>query len=219
MKFSALLLAGLGMATALALPPLPAPLAIIKLSPETQALRRGFDPAAAQERVSKLEIVNSTKAKEAQAVLTGAVSRNLKLLDQTRKVQLVQVYDAATPPLKHSGNPQATPGAHSPNALVGSDDRIMLWGPYAELDKGRYLVVYRFQLLEKPKSKEVCFLDVCHDTVTFRGLRPEAKLVPVKEWSEIGVAVDVPSPMKFEYRFWPHDHLVAIDRVYVFRLE
>ena len=162
---------------------------------------------------------NQTAAEEGKQVLDGAVAGDASLLANVAKVELVKVFDASAAPMRrHAGSPAPVPGAFSEKALVGTLDSMMLWGPYEPFDAGRYLVVYRFQFLQAVRGDRVCFLDVCHKAVTYSGRRPGAKAAPPRIWNEIAVPIDVPKPMRFEFRMWPEGNRVVLDRIYVYRL-
>ena len=93
-------------------------------------------PDGVNRRVGQaFEFVNPSNIEEGRRVLDNAISKDPSLLAQAREVELLAVYDAAAKPMNRSaGEPNATPGAYSKKALVGTSGAIMLWGPYAALE-------------------------------------------------------------------------------------
>ena len=182
-----------------------------------EALRKAERDAEVKLMLSNLK--NRTKAKEAGKVLNRAVHREPILLDGVNKVELVKFFDATEKPMQHrDSRAEVQHGGYAENALVGRSGTIMTWGPYVNFDPGRYLVVYRFRFPEPVKGHNVCFLDVAHKAVTYSGRRPGADEIEEDQWNEIAIPVDAPKSMEFEFRFWPHNNPVAIDRIYLFHL-
>ena len=155
---------------------------------------------------------------------TGAVFSNIckqELVKEfaSRQATLVQVFDATEKPLQHSGSKADTlSGSYAPEILRGSSGAMMLWGPYAEFEKGNYLVVYRHQVLEEG-SKGTFFFDVAHNACTRSGIRLDAAKMPFGKWLETAVPVHLTQKTKLEFRFWPDRIPVALDRIYVFKVK
>ena len=121
---------------------------------------------------------------------------------------------------KHAGKAQKTPGSYAPEALVGTTGGIMIWGPYAELEKGRYIAIYRVQYLQKPNGGNLSHFDVCLNASTWKGISPNAdEIKGPGEWNEVPVPFETLETKPFEFRFWPHGRQIAHDRIYIFRLE
>jgi|GEM_PF-6228233 len=136
-----------------------------------------------------------------------------------RQAELLQAYDAVEKPLQHrQGAAREMEGAHAAKVLEGSSDSIMLWGPYADLAAGHYVVVYRFKLSPDPTPVGTIFLDICHNACTRSGLKLEAAKQPAGQWQEIAVPLDLPDTMKLEFRFWPDGNTAAVDRIYLFKV-
>lgn len=159
---------------------------------------------------------------ERYAETPGLVDRILPqpLVDreQLTALELKEVFDAARAPFKHrDAKPEPIAGAFAPQALRGKSQGIMLWGPYKELPAGKYLVVYRFQVLETSKVGSALFFDVARDACTRTGAKVPVGKNATGTWHEIALPVEVGPDMPLEFRFWPDGNTVALDRVYVFQ--
>jgi hypothetical protein len=192
--------------------------------PKTEPIKPAAPPKpdrkAALEIVRQLKLVKPPKLREGEDVLAGAVSLNPELLKGARSVELLRAFDASEEPMKrNSGESKRMTGAWAKSALVGSNSGILLWGPSDLLQAGRYIVVYRLKLLKPPTEKALAFLDIARNGVTVHGIRPEATIAPVKEWTEIGVSLTLDKDLDVEYRLWPHKHEVAVDRIYIYRID
>jgi hypothetical protein len=187
---------------------------------EIDAMVNDLPPERANKgRLSNYQFLNTADCPEGERVLERSLKAEPSLLAGTKQVDLINVFDADTAPMNHrDSKSQATDGAYADQALVGNSRSIMMWGPYTQLEPGRHLVVYRFKFLDKPKGESACFVDVCHNAFTFSGRRPAAKNIRPLVWNEVAIPVDAPERMKFEFRFWPNGHEVAIDRIYVYKL-
>jgi hypothetical protein len=166
----------------------------------------------------RVELTFSTDYREAPAILDAIVQQPLVAATRITQAKLSKVYDATNPPLHHRGAvADEVAGSHAPKALVGKDG-IMLWGPYAKLSAGHYLVVYRFKLIPAEPAAGTIFLDVAHNACTRSGTRLDATKLPAEKWQEIAVPVYLPEEKELEFRFWPDGNMTAIDRIYVFQV-
>jgi hypothetical protein len=166
--------------------------------------------------------LNPAGLPEGLPVLQSAVKNRPELMVGVDRVELIRAFDAVSPPMKTTGGKAAArEGSYAPEVLYsGNPNAIMLWGPYAKLEKGRYLVTYRFRFEGEPQQPplDMAFLDVAHKAVTNSARKPPAADTPTAAWVEWAVPVSVPDQREFEFRFWPNGRLVAVDRIYVFRL-
>ena len=160
----------------------------------------------------------------------AAVAREPALGELADSVELLRAYDADKDPMRrHSGQPGVVAGSHNSTPIVDRNPAmIMLWGPYAALEPGRYAVVYRVQFLEADGeaanqavdlSASGGFFDACTNAVTYSGRRPAAKSMPSGSWHSVGVPITVADKREFEFRFWPDGRDVAVDRIYLYRLD
>ena len=93
-----------------------------------------------------------------------------------------------------------------------------MFGPDEKLPRGDYVVAYRFRFLDPVQGDGVCFVDVAADGATVSGSRPGADKFKPNTWTVIPQFLPNDRERSFHYRFWAHDHPVALDRVYVFML-
>ncbi len=165
-----------------------------------------------------VELTFSTEYREAASIFDAVMQQPLVAATRLEQAKLAKVYDAANPPMQHRGaTVDEVPGSHATKALVGKDG-IMLWGPYAKLSPGHYLVVYRFKLIPAAPGAGTIFLNVAHNACTRGGLRLDATKQPAGKWQELAVPVYLPEAMDLEFRFWPDGNMTALDRIYVFKV-
>jgi len=100
----------------------------------------------------------------------------------------------------------------------GSTGSIMTWGNNQTLSVGSYLVVYRVQLHSEVESGQVCFLDVAKGGKTIGGRRPQVSEFSDGKWTNSPVVLELEDTTGIECRMWPLNHVVSLDRVYIFRL-
>jgi hypothetical protein len=159
----------------------------------------------------------------------SALTHEPALGEMADSVLLLQAFDADKDPMRrHSGQPGEMAGSHNPTPILDRDPAmIMLWGPYAALKPGRYVAVYRVQFLEVEDENAHLqadandaggFFDACTKAVTFSGRRPTARSLPAGSWHCVGVPITVADDREFEFRFWPHGRGVAVDRIYLYKL-
>lgn len=163
---------------------------------------------------------NTAAKPEGLTVLRSVQQRQPGLFANVDRIELVKTFDAAQPPMqRHSGNPQQVMGAYAKSALVDEAPAFMsIFGPYVPLEPGRYIITWRMKFHGPVAEKEVCFLDAAHNAVTFSGRNPDGPECKAGEWVEMSVPLANPALREYEFRFWPHNHPVTLDRIYVFRL-
>lgn len=207
-------------------PPSPAPAGGLQqevdgLKKQVQQLQ-GQLSSLNQEWNLAMGFLNPAGLPEGLPVLQSAVKNRPELMVGVDRVELIRAFDAASPPMKTTGGKADTrEGSYAPEVLYSGDpNAIMLWGPYVKLEKGRYLVTYRFRFEGEPQPPptDTAFLDVAHKAVTGSARKPPAADTPTGAWMEWAVPLAVPDQREFEFRFWPNGRAVAVDRIYVFRL-
>jgi hypothetical protein len=152
-----------------------------------------------------------------QAIVREAVAADPEAFKGATEVTLVHEFDAVKLS-RNYGEAKKVAGSQAEKALVGGGGSIMMWGPYDKLDRGQYVIIYRFQEMGKPEGDHTCFLDVSSSAVTVSGKRPPWAGFGEGVWRSIPVALTVKKELTVEYRFWPEEHLSAVDRVYVLKV-
>ncbi|MEO8350309.1 MAG: hypothetical protein ABI680_01175 [Chthoniobacteraceae bacterium] len=166
-----------------------------------------------------VELVFPSEIEEVEAIFLSASKQPLVADQNLIKAELLKAYNATDEPLEHRDSQSARVAeSHAPEVLAGSTQNIMLWGPYAELDPGHYLVIYRFQVTDPEAAHDDIFLDVSHNACTRSGIRIKASEQPAGKWREVAVPVYLPEKMKLEYRVWPGGNAMALDRIYLFKV-
>jgi hypothetical protein len=163
------------------------------------------------------EVVNHTEATEAQKIIDSVFGNYPELLKDVRTLELVKYHDG-TQFHRNNGAPEHINDSYSATPVVGGGGGIWLWGIYEKWPPGEYLIVYRCQLLSEYNGANVCFCDVPKNGNTIASRRPASSEFKSGSWSEIPVRMDLHEPTTIEYRLWPNDHKMGMDRLYVFRL-
>lgn len=156
--------------------------------------------------------------REAKAIVADLTAHYPDVLRGVKGVQLVKIHDA-TEMRRNGGGPRNIPDSYAPMAMAGKDGGPMWWGIYEKWDAGNYLIVYRTQALsEVGGDKGICFLDVCADGTTIASRRPKAVEFTPGQWRAMPVQLTLRNERTIEYRLWPDGHMIALDRIYIFRL-
>jgi hypothetical protein len=155
--------------------------------------------------------------REARSIIQGVAKQMPEAFREVGEVQLLSVHDAAALS-RNSGGPERVKGSYARQALVGSSGSILMYGPGETLGSGDYVIAYRFGFLEPVKGGSVCFVDIAVSGVTAVGCRPDGDRFQPKTWTLVPQLLRNDRERAFDYRFGPHGHRVAIDRVYVFKL-
>lgn len=187
----------------------------IKRVPEVGATVKP-KPAQSTETKPLLQVINRTDAKEANEVVSAILAAYPATLASAARIELLKYHDA-TEFHRNAGNPTTLPGSYSGAPVAGRHGAIMLWGVYENLPPGRYLVVYRIQSLSEIAGDNICFLDVCAGGNTIAEHRPIDTELERGQWKNVPVVMNLEGSEVIEYRLWPNNHTIAIDRVYVFQ--
>ena len=164
--------------------------------------------------------INAVHAPEGLQLLRSVVRRDAALLKDLERVELVRMWDAVKAPIqRHGGAAEGSAGSHASQVLSADQPPVMLiYGPYDELEPGNYLVTWRLRFKVPPSEEDCCFLDACHEAVTFSGRNPGGAEAPPGEWAELSVPLANPVRRAYAFRFWPHGRAVELDRICAFRL-
>jgi hypothetical protein len=119
---------------------------------------------------------------------------------------------------KNGASQKSIPGAYSAKPVSGIGGGIMLFGVYEKWEPGNYLVVYRVQLFSNVVGDNICFLDVCSGGNTKASRRPKSTEFEKGQWIDMPVVLHLDKATEIEYRLWPNNHQVALDRVYIYKL-
>ncbi|HEY2341936.1 MAG TPA: hypothetical protein VGH90_02850 [Chthoniobacteraceae bacterium] len=166
-------------------------------------------------------VTNSTKAKEAEAVLAEAEGFSPDAYRSVKNLELVDFHDFAEEPMKHkNGKAEYVPGEHAKMGWVASAKGMVISGPYDKLEPGDYLVVYRLRFFDKSApTDELAFVDVAQDGVTRSGQRPKGADAPPGVWHDFTLPLKVSEAKPYEFRLWGSGEKMAMDRVYIFKVK
>lgn len=159
---------------------------------------------------------NGNNSKEADDVIAFVREHYPESVRDVRKFELVRYHEAIE--FRGDARRKDIVGSYSPAPREGGGGGICFWGIYEKLDPGRYLIVYRVRAVKPIASGDCCFLDVCHKGVTRASRKPKPNEMEPGKWVSIPISVELNTPTELEYRLWPFDHLIDLDRVYIFRL-
>jgi hypothetical protein len=185
------------------------------------ASKRVSPPAPPSSELAGIELKNPAHAPEAEQIVAELRAKYPDAIKAAKGLTLVHYHDA-TELKRHFGGPAQLAGSYSGQPVAGSGRNIMLFGASDDLPPAHYLIVYRVQALTPvpPSAEEnVCFLDVCIRGKTAAGVRPKPSEFQPNHWSDIPVVGNLRKSRILEYRLWSDGHKIALDRIYVFRLE
>jgi hypothetical protein len=165
-----------------------------------------------------IELVNHTGAAEGRQILDGVATAAADTLSGVGRAELVAVHDAVDFKSHRPGVRQTVAGEYASASIVGHGSPIMLYGVHDQWEPATYLVVYRIQSVDSLAGDRLCFCDVCSHAKTVASNEPSGGSLPAGQWALMPVTVHADKSIDLEYRFWPREHVFAIDRVYVFRL-
>ena len=172
------------------------------------------------DRSDGLPFTNDTDAREGRDVLDEVASRYPEALKGVTNAELVKYHDGTELHRTNAAAPKAMPGTYAANAVSGSRGGIMLCCVYEKWEPGTYLFVYRVQASSPPAGNNVCFLDVCNNGNTVSSHQPKSTEFEPDHWVAMPLSVlKLDETKKLEYRLWPNDHSIALDCVYIFRIE
>ncbi len=171
--------------------------------------------------VSGSHVINTARAPEADAVVAEVAAHYPNAIKGVGALELVRTHDGRE---LHGGVPCDATGSFSKNSKLVEGGGIGLANIYEPWPAGKYLIVYRVRVSYPPTSplqgNDICFLDVCHDSGnTIAADHPNANEFRFNQWSSIPIPLELPKDDTIEYRLWPNNHTVIVDRIYIFRMK
>lgn len=145
-----------------------------------------------------------------------------KLTDIT-SLQLIQHFDAASPPLnqrKSHGAAATVEGSAAKKVFLTNRPvhNHTIFGPYTTLNTGRYVVIYRI-MAPKNTTGRLAYLDIASNTVTKASRNIESNELPARTWQTFAVPITVKNKLpRVEFRVWQAGHPLAFDRIYLFKV-
>lgn len=162
-------------------------------------------------------VQNQTDAKEASDVIAWVRQHYPDALRDMKNFELVRYHNAAQ--IQGGAGEMEISGSYAPISKKASGGGISLWGIYEKWPPGRYLIVYRLQALRPIDQGDCCFVDVCVKGVTLASSKPQPDEMEPGKWVCIPIPAELDSEKELEFRLWPDDHLIALDRIYIFRVQ
>jgi hypothetical protein len=176
-------------------------------------------PVAATPDAPKITVRNLSRATEAQAII-DAVGRDYPdTLKGINQATLLYYRDASQ--LSHGqGGSRPLKGAYSTSPSISSAPTFLFFGLSDPFKPGKYLVVYRVQLMKGNGAANAFQTDVYFQGEALGRRFVKASEVPVGEWKAIAMSLAVTMALSGEYRVYAgKDATVALDRVYVFAVQ
>lgn len=149
---------------------------------------------------------------------------DFRKLADAKSLELVQHLDTAAPPMiRRAGHGESATVAGSAAKTIWHSNRGMhnhaIFGPYATLDAGRYLIVYRM-MSPKDANGRLASLDVASNANGKASRNVESKEMPTGKWRTFAIpfTFDKKTP-RVEYRIYQYGHPLMMDRIYLFKIK
>lgn len=165
-------------------------------------------------------LLNLTNAREAGQIIADVLHSDPKVLKDVRQATLVRYHDGVQ--YNHiGGGTRRIAGSFSIAPMVADSKDFLFWGVNDTYEPGRYLIVSRIQPVSAPGDGHVADMDIyTPDGAGLTGHELKSGEVEVGRWSEIPMVINVTEPRKADCRMYTNEeHQIALDRVYVFRLQ
>lgn len=173
-------------------------------------------PPAGTGKPDAVAVDNRTDAKETDDIIASVRKHYPDSVQDVRQFELVRYHNAAE--FRGGAGEKEIAGSYAPSSREASGGGISLWGIYENWEPGRYLIVYRVRALRRIEKGDCCFLDVCVKGVTLASRKPKPQEMEPGTWDCIPIPAELDSEKELEFRLWPFGHLIALDRVYIFRV-
>ncbi len=192
--------------------------------------RRGSSTDAARDVNRRLEPGVTFKARVKSYNQDGAKAietlgeADLRKLGHVKRLELIKHFDAALPPLiqrANSGEAVKIPGSTAKRVWHAKQGvyNHCIFGPYAELEAGKYLLVIRMMSPKASKGR-MATIDVPSRTVSRSSRNVETNELPVGKWRVFAVPFSFDKKVtRVEYRIWQHHKPLIIDRFYLYKVE
>jgi len=172
--------------------------------------------------VPRIAVRNLSRAGEAQAII-DAVGRDYPdTLKGLTRATLLYYHDASQLSVGQGAQGGSRPlqGAYSTSPSISTAPNFLFLGLSDPFKPGRYLVVYRVQLLKGNDSPTAFQTDVWFQGDSLGRRFVKTAEVPIGQWKAIAMSVNPTMPLNGEYRVYAgKSATVALDRVYVFAVQ
>ena len=180
--------------------------------------RSPVSPPPAAGAAHAVRLTNRTNAAEGQHVIDTVAAQPGQPLAGVGQAELLRAFDATEFTFGGGVKAEKVAGGYAPRAAVGKDAQFLTYGAYEKRPAGDYLVVFRIAPAVALTGTNVCFCEACVGGGTIAETRPNGEQLGPGQWCLVPVRMKLDEGKLVEYRFWPHGHAFALDRVYVYRL-
>lgn len=165
-----------------------------------------------------ITLLNLTNAHEAGQILADILHDYPKVLKDVHQATLVRYHDGVK---YNAGATRRMPGSFSIAPLVADSKTFLFWGVYDPYEPGRYMIVSRIQPVSRPGDGHVANMDMyTKEGAGLTGHDLKSSEVAIGRWSEIPMVINLSEAKKADCRMYTNaPHQMALDRVYVFRLQ
>ena len=179
-------------------------------------------PTVAASDAPRVTVRNLSRATEAQPVIDGVAHDFPDILKGFTQATLLYYRDASQ--LAHGeGGSRPLQGAYSTSPSISTATNFLFYGLSDPFKPGKYLVVYRVQLMSVFNSANAATVfqtDVYSEGNAIGRRQVKGSDAPMGEWKNIPMIVTVPAATTGEYRIYGgQKRTVALDRVYVYGIQ
>jgi hypothetical protein len=179
-------------------------------------------PTPGAPETPKIAVRNLTRAPEAQSIIEAAGRDFPDSLKNLTQATLLYYRDGSQ--LSHGqgaqGGSRPLQGANSTSPSLSTGPNFLFASLSDPFKPGKYLVVYRVQLLKGNDAPNAFQTDVWFQGESQGRRFVKASEVPIGQWKAIPMLVSPTMPLNGEYRIYAGKNAtVALDRVYVFAVQ
>jgi hypothetical protein len=166
---------------------------------------------------SALRVIGMARVPEAQKVFDAIQAKSREVLPGVIRVQLAAYHDASSMK-RNAGAVARLDDSYAATCVVSTTQTLVFSGAQDRLQPGNYISVYRIYTVEPLPADTGVVMEIFGNG---RGIASQklagADLEPGK-WSEVAVSFTLSDETLTEFRLTPSGHVLAFDRIYIFRL-
>jgi hypothetical protein len=172
---------------------------------------------AAASAPSALRVIGMARVPEAQKIFDAIQAKSKDLIPGVIRVQLAGYHDGSSMK-RNAGAVARLDDSYAASCIVSTTQTLVFSGAQDRLQPGNYISVYRIYTVQPLPADSGVVIEIFGNGRSIASQKLAGSDLERGKWSEVAVPFTLSEQTVTEFRLTPSGHVLALDRIYIFRL-